>query len=225
MRYQLTPAWLQSTTVGEASGEKTARVEEIAGLFRRAGFAVDISSNIDAWLKTHVALVSPLALGVYLAGGDITRLARTRDGLILVVRAIRESLCVLHKLNIPIEPFKVRLLEWIPEPILVAILHSYLSTNTADMMIARHANRARDEMKTLYGEFNRLVLEADAYTPALDRLSIHLNRKYPPMPQGRSWIPMAWKGIWALDGCIDGDLDGNPLLETALIKAYIALSG
>lgn len=49
------------------------------------------SANMDAWLKTHVAEISPTAIAQYVAGLDPGRLARTRDALVLMLRAIREG--------------------------------------------------------------------------------------------------------------------------------------
>ena len=60
---------------------------------------------MDAWLKAHVALLMPgLAPSLYAAGTDNWRLARTRDGLVLTILAIREGLRVLRVLDIPITP-------------------------------------------------------------------------------------------------------------------------
>ena len=39
-------------------------------MFEQAGFPAATNRNMDAWLKTHVALVSPIAHALYLAGGD-----------------------------------------------------------------------------------------------------------------------------------------------------------
>ena len=49
------------------------------------------SSNMDAWLKTHVAEISPTATALYMAGLDPGRLARTRDTLVRMLRAIRDG--------------------------------------------------------------------------------------------------------------------------------------
>jgi hypothetical protein len=61
---------------------------------------------MDAWLKAHIALLMPgLAPALYVAGTDTHLLARTRDGLILTIRAIREGLRVLWALEIPITQY------------------------------------------------------------------------------------------------------------------------
>jgi 2-dehydropantoate 2-reductase len=110
VRVYVAPRRIQPTTIGELDGTITPRLQAIAELFEQAGFPVAISRNVDAWLKTHVALVSPIANALYLAGGDNYRLAHTRDGLVLLIRAIREGLQVLRAHGIPITPPKYRAL-------------------------------------------------------------------------------------------------------------------
>jgi hypothetical protein len=65
----------QPTTIGELDGQTTPRLEVIADALRAAGFPTVIEAHMDAWLKTHVAVVSPIANAIYLAGGSNYRLA------------------------------------------------------------------------------------------------------------------------------------------------------
>ena len=64
------PALIQKTTIGELDGHQTPRVRQLAAALQEAGFPTAISSHMDAWLKTHVALVSPIADAFYAAGRD-----------------------------------------------------------------------------------------------------------------------------------------------------------
>ena len=62
---------------------------------------------MDAWLKTHVALLMPsLAQAMRAAGRDNVRMAHTRDA-VLAIRAIREGFHVLRALGYPIVPKSV----------------------------------------------------------------------------------------------------------------------
>jgi 2-dehydropantoate 2-reductase len=160
----------QPTSIGEPDGRLTPRLDEIAGALRAAGFQVAIRRDMDAWLKTHVALVSPLANALYLAEGDIYRLAGDREALSLLVQAVREGFRVLRLLGVPVTPPGFRLLEWVPQKYLINLLQKRLATEQAELAIARHANAARDEMKQLAGEFQALVRESGLKTPAIDRL-------------------------------------------------------
>lgn len=201
VRYRLASG-IQPTTIGELDGSRTERLECIARVFSQAGLPVAISNNIDAWLKTHVALVSPIANALYLAGGNNYRLARTRDGLVLLIRGLKEGLRVLRSLGIPITPPQYQIFLWLPEPLLVAILQKRLALPQAELVLARHANAARDEMHTLADEFRTLVNQSSESTPALDTLYHYLNPDTPLTPEGQSTIRLDWRSTIASVGIL-----------------------
>lgn len=145
-------------------------------MFKAAGFKVAISRRIDAWLKTHVAEVSPMANALYMAEGDLHRLAGSRDAIVLMIRAIREGYMVLKKLDIPVEPAKHKIFKWIPVSLLEARMSKALqSAQMADLV--GHAYTAQNEMRELADEFQALARTASVPTPAMDRLYqyVHLD--------------------------------------------------
>ena len=85
------PALIQKTTVGELDGRFTPRVQLLATALQEAGVPSAISSDMDGWLKTHVALVSSIADAFYTAGGDLKVLANSRFQLIAMLRSIRKG--------------------------------------------------------------------------------------------------------------------------------------
>ncbi|MDJ0705076.1 MAG: 2-dehydropantoate 2-reductase N-terminal domain-containing protein [Leptolyngbyaceae cyanobacterium MO_188.B28] len=161
--------------LGELDGRMTPRLRDTARLFKQAGFPVAISRNIDAWQKTHVALISPIANGLYMAGGDAYRLAQTPEALHLMVQAMREGFQVLRALGVPITPAKLRLWAWLPEPIVVTLLRRWVNTPHFEMVIVRHANAARDEMQRLTSEFQALARQTSVATPAIDQLETYID--------------------------------------------------
>jgi 2-dehydropantoate 2-reductase len=195
IRTALVSKRVQATTLGELDGLVTPRLEKIAAAFQQAGFPIAISHNMDAWLKTHVALVSPIANALYLAGGDNYRLARTRDGLVLIVRAIREGLRVSQARNIPITPTRLNIFAQLPKPLLVALLSYSFNTEFATIGLAGHANTARDEMQWLADEFRTLARATPIPTPAIDRLYAYLDPSAAPLPEGSAQIPLDWRGV------------------------------
>ena len=182
----------QPTTVGELDGQTTSRLQQIVSVFKSAGFPVATSANMDAWLKTHVVEISPLANALYMVGGDNYRLAQTREGVVLLVRAIREGYRVLNALGVPIIPASHKIFSWIPEPILVAIFRRVLNTKTAEIEIAGHANAAHDEMKRIADEFRALARSTSVPTPAIDRLYTYIDPAKPPLPQGSAKKSPRW---------------------------------
>jgi 2-dehydropantoate 2-reductase len=185
------------TTIGELDGRSTSRLRQIAEAFKAAGFSVVISPHMDAWLKTHFVEVGPVAHALYLAGGDNYRLARTRDGLVLTVRTIREGYRVLRALGVPITPANHKIFNWIPEPILVALMRRLFNTKTAEIEIAGHANAARDEFKHLADEFRILTRTTSVPTPAMDRLYTYIDPTVPPLPEGSAQISPSWRSVCA----------------------------
>ncbi len=181
-----------AVTLGELDGKVAPRLKEIASAFESAGFQAGLCPNIDAWLKSHVAVISPIALALYAAGGDNYRLARTPDAIVLAIRALREGLRILRALNIPITPRALRIYEWIPEFILVPLVQRLFSTQQAEIGIAGHANAARDEMKQLADEFQVLARAARLATPAIDRLLPYLDAATPPLREGSAEISRRW---------------------------------
>lgn len=159
----------------EIDGKKTPRVEQIIRMFQSAGLPAAAQNNMDAYMKTHVALVAPGAGAIYMAGGDIRRLARMREELILLVRAVREGFQAMRKLGVPVTPSPMRMLEWIPVTVLAFILRFLFDTNMAVVAMERHANSAPDEMKELVNQFRILIKQSGISTPASDKLYTYVD--------------------------------------------------
>jgi 2-dehydropantoate 2-reductase len=194
IRYMVVSGRQQPTTFGELDGSTTPRLKQIAGVFKGAGFPVAISSQMDAWLKTHVAEVSPMANALYMTGGDNYRLARTRDAIVLMIRAIREGYKVLQELDTPIMPAKHKIFKWIPEPIMVTLMRRIFKNEKMADLIG-HANAARIEMVQIAGEFKVLARKASIPTPAMDRLFTYTDQDIQPIADGSAHIPMKWGGV------------------------------
>ena len=183
-----------SVPFGEVDGRITERTRRVARILESApGFRAELRTDMDVWLKYHVALLFPsLAPALYAAGTDRLRLARTRDLLVLAIRAIREGFSVLRALGYPVTPRRFRALLWIPEPILVLVLRRFLQNELMEVALVRHAEVIRDEVRQLTDEFMALARQTPLPTPAIDRLYVHIDSQTSAMPEGRARIPMRW---------------------------------
>ena len=183
---------------GEVDGRITERTGDVARVLESApGFGAEIRTDMDVWLKYHVALLMPsLAPALYMAGTDNYRMARTRDAVVLAVRAGREGFRVLRALDLPVTPPKFALLQWLPEPLLVFMVQRLMADVKMETAMAKHANAARDEMKHLADEFLALARSTAVPTPTIDRLYPHLDPEAPLMPEGSAEIPLDWRGVW-----------------------------
>ncbi len=184
--------------IGEVDGrvrDRTRAVADLLGSMR--GYEVEIRGDMDGWLKYH-ACITILALGpaVCAAGIDMERLARTRDLLVLSLRAMKEGFRGLRThLGIRPAPKSFRLLELMPEPIWVWLLRSRLRTGEARSSIEGHSAAARDEIAHVGEELRAQLHEAGAPTATIDLLLPYADPAAATWPDGARDIPMRWSGI------------------------------
>jgi ketopantoate reductase len=185
---------------GEVDGRTTERTRQIAHILESApGFGAEIRTDMDAWLKYHVALLFPsLAPALRAAGVDNYRLARTRDLVVLATRAMREGFRVLHSLGLPVTPSKLRVFALLPEPVLVLFVQRLLANPLMETALVKHAEAARDEVQHLIGEFMALARTTSVPTPTIDRLLKYYEPDAPLVPEGSAEIPLHWGGVLAL---------------------------
>jgi ketopantoate reductase len=184
---------------GEVDGRITDRTTWVASVLETAvGYEGEIRTDMDAWHKTHVALIFPsLGPALYAAGTDNFRFARTRDLLVLAIRAIKEGFRVLRELNIPIVPPRMRIFDWFPEPLALLLLKRLITHPAMKIALVGHANAARDEAHHLTDEFIALARTTSVPTPAIDQLFPYLDPETPLMPEGSKKIPVRWGGLLA----------------------------
>ena len=173
IRYVIASPQEQPTTIGELDGGRSERIAAIARAFERAGFPASICANMDAWLKTHVAKMLATAGALFYAGGHAELLATNHEALRLMVRAIREGLEVLRANDIPITPTNHRVLQWLPESLIVFLMKRLFSGETMAIKVG-HAEHAQRELQLLAQEFRTLNDATRLPTPTMDRLLEHL---------------------------------------------------
>ena len=176
VRYVVVSRLLQPTTFGELDGSTSSRLKEIMHIFHGAGFPTAVTPSMDAWQKTHVAWISPLANALYMVNCDNHVLAHSPHVVRLAVRAVREGFSVLRALGISVTPAKLRMWEWIPESLLVRSLMLWADTNHFRTAAVEHTAAAADEMRQIAEEFRTLTVAASIATPAIDELRSFIPR-------------------------------------------------
>lgn len=149
LHYQLTPRVIQATTFGETSGKYTVRAEDLKRIFRSSKIPYSFSKNMDAWQKTHLAMVTALANGIYYDGGDNYTTAKNKEAIQLITCQLKRNFNALKKLDIPITPLKMRALHICPGCIMNLALKVIFNTRFAFDVISSHANKAKNEMRQL----------------------------------------------------------------------------
>jgi 2-dehydropantoate 2-reductase len=195
---------------GEVDGRTTERTQRIARAIDAApGLTADIRTDMDVWHKYHVALLMPsLAPALYACGTDRMRMIRTRDAIVLATRAIREGFRVLEAKGLPITPSWLRILAWLPEPLLIWFLRKRFSSERMDIAMVRHANAARDEMQHLADEFLEIARPTNVPTPNIQCLYPYFDPKTPLMSDGSQNIPLDWRSVWIAVGALVGIILG-----------------
>ena len=143
--------------VGELDGKISTRLKQLDGVFTNSGIVVKMNENIDAWLKTHVSFISPLAMGSYAAKKRNTTLGRDIELLNLSITSIRENIKALKELNIPILPKKFKTLNWLPKFIIRRKLLDLLNSEYGKIALSGHARAAKNEMTRITEDFRDFV--------------------------------------------------------------------
>jgi len=89
--YEIVSGIIQPTTIGELNGTNSTRIKELKSILKNAGFKVSISKNMDAWQKTHVAMVYPLGDAIYIDGGNNYSVARNSLAIKQMNLALKEN--------------------------------------------------------------------------------------------------------------------------------------
>ena len=165
----------RAITIGEIDGRTRERTLAIQDLFESSGVPVDLTPDIDGWLKYHIALVSPLVGALYKHDCDCTRAAQDKDTLRALVRAAKEGGNVLSALGYTRrQPFQYNLFYWLPEFMNIMAVKGLLNSKFAEIAFAMHARSARDEFQDLAHEFEQLAATASVDTPNIDSLKDYI---------------------------------------------------
>lgn len=188
------PGGSAKVMLGVLSPAAAPAMERVACVLTKAGFATEVSPDPVAWLQCHLALVLPLAGAIYAAGGEAARVCRTRDALVLGLRACRQTLRALGAQGVRIEPARLRTLLWLPEWLFVPRLGKGLRSEAARVAVFGHANSpgGRDELAKAARALDRLVRTAATATPSWDRLLPYLEGSAgaPLLEDGSRSIPL-----------------------------------
>ena len=185
--------------IGEVDGTIRPRTREVAAVLSdMRGYDVEIRTDMDEWLKYHVALLmSGLVPALYAAETSMKRLGETRDLLVLSVRATKEALRGLRNAGYSPSPPVVRAFEYVPEPICVWAIGWLMRNEYAKISVEGHARDGREEMRYLFDGLRSLIDQADGETNAIDQLAPYYDPDTPPYPEGKRELSMKWGGLVA----------------------------
>jgi 2-dehydropantoate 2-reductase len=163
----------QTTTFGEHNGEKTERLVKLIRIMKQAGIPSTWSPNMDAWQKTHVAMVTAIGNLLYQYDSNNYEASRHYKDICICTRGIKEGFTVLKALGIHITPCKMKMYS-MPAPIVAFIMKLFFKTKLAEVIMSKHTIVAKKEMQCLQEEFYTLIKASGLKTPNIDRLSKYL---------------------------------------------------
>ena len=149
----------------------TQRLRRIAQVLIRAGFRTVISRDMPAWLKTHAVFVTAVAGALYAGGGSAKTLALDHVRLEEFVLGVRRGFGALQKAGVQVTPWNLRLLFAImPPAFAMAYWRRYFGSATAELVFARHALAASEEMAELVRECRALFQLHSVTCPEIELL-------------------------------------------------------
>lgn len=163
--------------IGEVDGKIRPRTEEVAELLRNMrGYKVKIRKDMVPWLKYHAAmLMSGFVPAIYAADIDMKKLGNDKELLYDAVKATKESMKALQTSGIPPSPKIVKILSYIPNSLMVALIGWMMRKEFAKSSVEGHPRDARDEMEYIYNELIKNIDRDKVKTPAMDKLAKYYN--------------------------------------------------
>jgi 2-dehydropantoate 2-reductase len=165
------------TMLGEADGRVTPRLRQLAAIFKQASFTVELSPDMQTWLKTHAIMDMGIIAAVMMTGRKSAQLARSRRNVVMLVQAIREGLLALRALGTSLTPFSLTLLFlWLPSFLTVILIQSLLRTRISVLGIDAHLGDDIEEIRQMAREIMAQLRSSPLATPTLDRLMVALEQ-------------------------------------------------
>jgi 2-dehydropantoate 2-reductase len=148
----------QPTALEKASDPRLA---DFHRALENRGFAVRRTAHMSGWLAYHAVLVASVCAALYRCRTDPQRLARDREQLGLMCRAIPEGFGALRKQGVVGLPRNLATLHARPmQPFAVRYWARSMRSPMGELAFAAHARRARPEMRALASDvLGRLRLD------------------------------------------------------------------
>ena len=159
----------QATTFGELNGKRTERLLKLVQIFKRSGFSPCINNHMEAWQKTHIALILPICKALQKFDSNNYKLSKSYRTLKQMILATRECFKVLKSTQVKVTPFKLNFY-YLPLFLLVPIYMIILNTKIAEFAMAKHTIAGKDELSELEKQFRTTIKESGIMTPHFDSL-------------------------------------------------------
>jgi ketopantoate reductase len=145
------------------------RAQDVASLFRGAGFLVDRVRDMDAWLRRHAVFITAIAGALYETGCDARLLAQNAAAVGRFIVGVREGWAAQDRKGIGSAPLALRtIMVCVPLRLSTIYWSRLLASPPGDLYFARHVRHAPAEMASLADDVRSSLRENEA--PELRRL-------------------------------------------------------
>lgn len=109
---------------------------------------LDLKPDMNAWLKYHSALITPICIAIQYENGETKKLHHSK-ALKLSIEALKECLCMFEHMGfLKDSPHDMNLLKW-PTILLYYMMALLLPTKTGHLIAIDHALAAKKEIEIL----------------------------------------------------------------------------
>ncbi len=168
------PGRANRTTVGVIGDEARGAMGAVRAILEDAGLPCAESRDMRSWYLCHAALVFPLALSMYAAGGDQARYCDSPALIRLGVGACKECFASLRALGCKVEPRSLWTLLLASKGALARMIARRFRGEAARVAMFGHANSpgGREEISSQAAVLDHLLKRTRKPTPSWDRLLV-----------------------------------------------------
>lgn len=145
----LTPSFVQPTTFGKISREKTVRINKLAGIFKKAKIPYKIVDDMHLWQICHLAMVVPIADAYYEAKYP-KRAGYEHKLMLKTAKRLKRNFNFIKLWHGRVLPRKFNIFLYAPTWLLATVIAFIFRSSFAYKFMYRHSMKAKDEMKNLH---------------------------------------------------------------------------
>ena len=161
----------QKTTIGNIDDDNNDLIHKIRTILKQAGFKVELSANMEAWLKVHAVFMTCVSAAIIKENGDNIQLGKNKRSIQILVKSIHEGFKACGNLGLPIYPANLKMIFMtMPQWFSVWYWRKAMRGKTGTLAMAPHINTAKGEMQLLARKVLDIVHASSVSTHTLDGL-------------------------------------------------------
>ena len=145
----LTPSFVQPTTFGKISKEKTVRINKLAGILKKAKIPYKIVDDMHLWQICHLAMVVPIA-DAYYAAKYPQRAGYEHKLMLKTAKRLKRNSNFIKLWHGRVLPRKLNIFLYAPTWLLATVTAFIFRSSFAYKFMYQHSMKAKDEMKNLH---------------------------------------------------------------------------